>query len=671
MIQIAIVDDQTEAISGILSVFQQWEKENHVYFEIDTYTDADLFCDAIFDKKYQALFLDLDMPKKSGFDISQSLRELGNNTPIVYITNRDDLMQKAFQYKVLGFVRKDKIQEELPFAISCVVQEIQKKNSHVMIFAAHRQKKEYYNLLVSDILYIESENHQTKIYTVSTTDAIITRDSLRSYMEKEEFQGFIPISVSCIVNIEHIFSIEKDTVFVYQSKKSQISQGNVSTKNKEEHHMIYTVSEWLATISESLIIFFFLVKILSYKTMARSKKIIGTVVFCCLQCTSSLILDQFFVFEGLYVIITIFIYLLFCWIMLEKPIWFQTIVVLLIFACLFTINISTMLVTSLLIHSTSADVLLLRNPVRILLLFITKALLVFTLIILTNIFEKKKVIFHVSQCIVMAIVLLTTFFAGVVLEEIVIDTDVASWEVSAIVICMIAINILLFFVLYLTSSRNRVENNQALLKLQIANEQQKLQDSIRWNTEVNTLRHDLKNHLLCISEYIRLQQTDTAMEYIEKLTGQVKKELPYHMMTNSVAVNAILDLKKLVCDENQIDIKYFVLEELPKIDETDLCVILANLLDNAIEAASKEEKRQIRLSMEIIGNYFRIVVQNQIAESVLKNNKELGTTKKNRKIHGFGLQSVEDAVERNDGMSNFSEENGWFVADVMLKIHES
>lgn len=435
--------------------------------------------------------------------------------------------------------------------------------------------------------------------------------------------------------------------------------------------MIYTVSEWLATISESLIIFFFLVKILSYKNMAQSKKIIGTVVFCCLQCTSSLILDQFFVFEGLYVIITIFIYLLFCWIMLENPIWLQTIVILLVFACLFTINIATMLITSLLTHSTSADVLLLRNPVRILLLFITKAMLIFTLIILTNIFEKKKVIFHVSQCIIMTAVLLTTLFSGAVMEKIVIDTDVASWEVSAIVICMIAINILLFSVLYLTSSRNRVENNQALLKLQIANEQQKLQDSIRWNTEVNTLRHDLKNHLLCISEYIRLQQTNAAMEYIEKLTGQAKKELPYHMMTNSVAVNAILDLKKLVCDENQIDIKYFVLEELPKIDETDLCVILANLLDNAIEAASKEEKRQIRLSMEIIGNYFRIVVQNQIAESVLKNNKKLGTTKKNRKIHGFGLQSVEDAVERNDGMSNFSEENGWFVADVMLKIHES
>lgn len=435
--------------------------------------------------------------------------------------------------------------------------------------------------------------------------------------------------------------------------------------------MIYTVSEWFATISESLIIFFFLVKILPYKNMAQSKKIIGTIIFCCLQCASSLVLNHFFVFEGLLGVVNILIYLLFCWILLEKPIWFQTIVVLLVFACLFTINIAVTLIVSLIMQNTSFDVLSLRNPVRILLLFITKAMLVFTLMILTNIFEKKKMILHVSQCIIMTTVLLTTLFAGVVLEEIVIETDIASWEVSAIVICMITINVLLFFVLYLTSSRNRAENNQALLKLQIANEQQKLQDSIRWNTEVNTLRHDLKNHLLCISEYIRLQQPDAAMEYIEKLTGQVKKELPYHMMTHSVAVNAILDLKKLVCDENQIDIKYFVLEELPKIDETDLCVILANLLDNAIEAASKEEKRQIRLSVEIIGNYFRIVVQNRIAKSVLKSNKKLGTTKKNQKIHGFGLQSVEDVVERNDGMSNFSEENGWFVADIMLKIHES
>jgi len=78
-------------------------------------------------------------------------------------------------------------------------------------------------------LYIESENHQTKIYTVSTKDAIITRDSLRSYMEKEEFQGFILISVSCIVNIEHIFSIEKDTLVLDNKKVLFISRRKVKS----------------------------------------------------------------------------------------------------------------------------------------------------------------------------------------------------------------------------------------------------------------------------------------------------------------------------------------------------------------------------------------------------------------------------------------------------------
>ena len=225
MIRIAVVDDQAEAVSEILSVFHQWEKENYLSFVIDTYTNADQFYHAILDEDYQAFFLDLDMPKKNGFDISQFLREMDSDAPIVYITNRDDLMQKAFQYKVLGFVRKDKMQEELPFAISCVVQEIQKKNRHVVISTSQY----HYNLKISDILYIESENHQTKIYTVNKKEEIITRDPLHSYLEKEEFQGFIPISVSCIVNFEHIFSIEKDTLVLDNKKILFISRRKIKS----------------------------------------------------------------------------------------------------------------------------------------------------------------------------------------------------------------------------------------------------------------------------------------------------------------------------------------------------------------------------------------------------------------------------------------------------------
>ncbi len=432
--------------------------------------------------------------------------------------------------------------------------------------------------------------------------------------------------------------------------------------------MIYTISEWLATISESLIIFLFLIKTLNYKEISKSKKIIGTISFCVLQCTVSLLLDYFFKFEGLLIFLNVVIYMAFTIVMLKKNVWLKIIAVILSFAVLFIVNLATALVTSLVMGNTPTDVIELRDPTRILLLFITKLLLAFALSIISGLIAKRKAVFNISQSLAMTSVFLITFIAGVILEKIVIENEIANWQTTMIVVCLIAINVLLFFVLYQISYKNRIESNQDLLKMQIMNEEKKLQDSIRWNTEVETLRHDLKNHLLCVAEYIKENKTDSALEYIDKLTERVKNAAPYHIFTHSIAVNAILDLKKLVCQENKIDIKYFILEELPDVDDADLCTVLSNLLDNAIEAEMKEDVKEIRVSIKKARNYLRIVIQNKVSSSVLEKNKMLSTTKDNNKIHGFGIQSVENTIEKNDGMYSFYEEKGWFVADVMLKL---
>ena len=82
----------------------------------------------------------------------------------------------------------------------------------------------------------------------------------------------------------------------------------------------------------------------------------------------------------------------------------------------------------------------------------------------------------------------------------------------------------------------------------------------------------------------------------------------------------------------------------------------------------KEDVKEIRVSINKTRNYLRIVIQNKVSSSVLEKNKMLSTTKENNKIHGFGIQSVENTIEKNDGMYSFYEEKGWFVADVMLKL---
>lgn len=432
--------------------------------------------------------------------------------------------------------------------------------------------------------------------------------------------------------------------------------------------MIYTIAEWVATISESVILFVFLAATLSYKTITPIHRIVGTILFCLVQCTVVFIFNYFYLLEGALIVINVLIYIAFCCIFLQYNFWYQCIVVLLAFSCLFCINSAVAVFASSVIGLTSIEVFALRNPMRIFLLFITKVMFVFALAIISTFFRKKKLLFHPAQCISMAFIFLITFIVGVVLQRIQVENNIASWESTVIVICLISINCLLFFILFQFTSHNKIKMNHAFLKVQMENEQKKLQDSVRWSMEVETLRHDLKNHLFCISEYIKNQRQEDALRYIEQITGRIQSSVPHHALTEHPTLNAILDLKRMECEEHQIDLKCLIMEKIPTFDEVDLCVILSNLLDNAIEAEQKERRKKIRLSISTVGNYMHITIQNLISKSVLQSNKSFKTSKTNAKLHGFGIQSVMQMVSKNDGMMDFYEEDCWFVADIMVKL---
>ena len=158
--------------------------------------------------------------------------------------------------------------------------------------------------------------------------------------------------------------------------------------------MIYDIAEWVATISESIILFVFLAVTLSFKIETPIIKIIGTILFCVVQCAVVFLFNRFFLFEGILICVNILIYIAFCRIFLQHNFWYQCIVVLLAFSCLFCINISVTVSASTITGLTSTEALALRNPVRILLLFITKIVFIFALTIFSSFFRKKKLLFH-------------------------------------------------------------------------------------------------------------------------------------------------------------------------------------------------------------------------------------------------------------------------------------
>ena len=100
--------------------------------------------------------------------------------------------------------------------------------------------------------------------------------------------------------------------------------------------------------------------------------------------------------------------------------------------------------------------------------------------------------------------------------------------------------------------------------------------------------------------------------------------------------------------------------------------MLSNLLDNAIEACEKNPSNaQILLTISEEAGYYRIVVRNTIAVSVLKKNQELKTEKANKKLHGWGLRSVTDLVSKRNGLIDFYEKEGMFYVDILLPIEEN
>lgn len=435
--------------------------------------------------------------------------------------------------------------------------------------------------------------------------------------------------------------------------------------------MIYNIAEWVATIFESTIIFAFLINVLAFKEQTAVKKYSITFASYVVYNVLVFMLNWFYTIEGILTILYIFVLILFCRLALRRKIWFQCITVILVYVCIYIINISVTLVISHILNLSMNDVLLMRNPLRIFLLFFTKLLLCIFLYILETLISKRKLIFSTAQCTVIFIILLISFGICVTLEKIQLENRITGLESSIITVCLILINCLLLIVAYLISSQNNEKMQNELLKFQIKNEKRSMEESLVWNRKVETIQHDIKNHLGCILDLVKSENSERVIQYIENLCEKTIDKIPNRICTNHSALNAVLNLKMNKCCEQGIDLKCCIPDELPEVDDVDLCIVLANLFDNAIEAEGKEACPIIKLNISIIGNYLNIKMKNYISYSVLEKNKSLQTSKKDKEHHGFGILSIIETVQKNDGMQEFFEEGNWFIANILLKINHN
>lgn len=211
------------------------------------------------------------------------------------------------------------------------------------------------------------------------------------------------------------------------------------------------------------------------------------------------------------------------------------------------------------------------------------------------------------------------------------------------------------------------------VRQELENENMKLRQSYYEELEQNQLairklRHDMNNHLGIIGSFMETGEYEKALDYFKKL--QVAAAAGSRKFCENGLVNAVINAKYNLAEK--LDIPCFINMELKRVydmDDVSLCTIFANLLDNALEAASgipEKEKRRLSLKARLVGDALCIEVENTFAGEVKEAKGQLVTTKENAEGHGYGLRSVRDVVELYGGHIQINHEDGIFRVTIWI-----
>ena len=186
--------------------------------------------------------------------------------------------------------------------------------------------------------------------------------------------------------------------------------------------------------------------------------------------------------------------------------------------------------------------------------------------------------------------------------------------------------------------------------------------------ELRRFRHDYNAHMTAISGLLANGEYDKLQEYIKSM-GYFKEKFNL-VNSGNIITDAVFNQYKELCDKDNIEFE--ISGKLPEnfnMAETDLCVLLSNLISNAYEAALKSEKERRIVSIEIRNSDEDIFidVSNSVNGEVMFKNGLPVTDKPDRKNHGFGVENILEVVERNGGYVEWKQlDKGSFTAEIML-----
>ena len=185
---------------------------------------------------------------------------------------------------------------------------------------------------------------------------------------------------------------------------------------------------------------------------------------------------------------------------------------------------------------------------------------------------------------------------------------------------------------------------------------------------VNQKYHDLKHQI----NLLRSQaDAGKSRDYLDKMEHEIKVYETQNKTGNRI-LDAVLTNKSMVCQKREIELKVIIEgQSLSFMDDMDISALFGNMLDNAIESVSRQkekEKRLIWLYVSREKQFVRIRTENYCDEKIRFRNGMPVTTKKDKRLHGYGMKSICATVEKYGGSTVACQRDNWFELKILIPI---
>lgn len=218
---IAIIEDSGQELSLLERYLQTYLSNRQVYRVIDTYTSGDAFLENWPSKPYDLIFLDILMDGISGIEVARKIRETDSECLLIFISSSKEYALQGFEVRAFDYLLKPLSEERFQKTMDLCRNELAKHIRYIEV----KESRTLVKIPLGEIIYTDYYNHYIQIHTSTRL--------IRSY---QQFDVFSPLLLcypqflccyrNCIVNMDHVASVDKHDFIMENGERVPITRGN-------------------------------------------------------------------------------------------------------------------------------------------------------------------------------------------------------------------------------------------------------------------------------------------------------------------------------------------------------------------------------------------------------------------------------------------------------------